>query len=210
LIVSGALDAWRFRDRSVSTFDRFWQTLVANAADAALPSITMSVTPMVVSPGDHVVLRALVRDVALSTTRPIRMSANAAIVSASGTSSVRLWAGDRIGSVRSDVRAPATRGVYRLTVSANGARAERPIVVAGDIARPSPEAPELLRAWVESRGGGAILAADVGSLAPRLVSAIHPADRRMTWHPMRSVWWILLFALALSAEWWLRRRRGLL
>ena len=28
-------------------------------------------------------------------------------------------------------------------------------------------------------------------------------------HPMRSTWWILPFALCLSAEWWLRRRQGL-
>ena len=27
-------------------------------------------------------------------------------------------------------------------------------------------------------------------------------------HPMRSAWWILPFAMCLSAEWWLRRRRG--
>jgi hypothetical protein len=54
-----------------------------------------------------------------------------------------------------------------------------------------------------------LLAADAGSLASKLVSAIHPADRRMTWHPMRSAWWIVPFVLALSGEWWLRRRRGL-
>jgi hypothetical protein len=28
-------------------------------------------------------------------------------------------------------------------------------------------------------------------------------------HPMRSTWWILPFAICLSAEWWLRRRGGL-
>jgi hypothetical protein len=29
-------------------------------------------------------------------------------------------------------------------------------------------------------------------------------------HPMRSTWWIVPFVVCLSAEWWLRRRRGLL
>src|SRR5204863_9268152 len=38
LVVSGALDAWRFRDRSVSAFDRFWQTLIAETANAAAPA----------------------------------------------------------------------------------------------------------------------------------------------------------------------------
>jgi len=40
-------------------------------------------------------------------------------------------------------------------------------------------------------------------------SAVHPASRVQPWSPMREWWWILPFALALSAEWWLRRKSGL-
>ena len=35
VIVSGALDAWRFRTHAESSFDRFWQSIVADAAAAA-------------------------------------------------------------------------------------------------------------------------------------------------------------------------------
>jgi hypothetical protein len=38
---------------------------------------------------------------------------------------------------------------------------------------------------------------------------VRVVPRAETWHPMRSAWWIIPFALALSGEWWLRRRRGL-
>lgn len=209
LIVSGALDAWRFRDRSVSTFDRFWQTIVANAADAAPQPITVAAAQTIAAPGARIDLSAQLRDASLSTARPLRAGATATLVSDARATNVRLWPGDRVGTFRGEVRAPTTPGVYRLAVAANGARGEVPIVVAANVARPSPEAPELLRAWVASRGGATVTAADIGSLEPRLVSAIQPADRRVTWHPMRSAWWIIPFVLALSAEWWLRRRRGL-
>ena len=41
----------------------------------------------------------------------------------------------------------------------------------------------------------------------RLADALEAA--RVEGRPMRSAWWILPFAACLSAEWWLRRRRGL-
>jgi hypothetical protein len=205
VIVSGALDAWRFRDRSVSSFDRFWQTLIAGAATSAITSISVTTANGVVRPRERVPVSAYVRDAALSTVLPVKASANAALVS-----SVRLWPSERVGMFRGDLRAPAEPGAYRLTVAAFGARTDVPIVVAADAARPTPESPDLLRAWVESRGGAAIGATDIGSLAPRLVAAIRPANRRTRWHPMRSAWWILPLALALAVEWWLRRRRGLL
>lgn len=204
VIVSGALDAWRFRDRSASSFDRFWQTLIAGAATTAIAPITVTAAKGVVHPRERLGVSALVRDAALATMLPVKASANAAFIS-----NLRLWPSERVGLFRGDLRAPAQPGTYRLTLAANGARMDVPIVVAAVVARATPEAPDLLRAWAESRGGAAISAADLNSLAPRLVAAIKPADRRMTWHPMRSAWWILPFALLLSAEWWMRRRRGL-
>jgi hypothetical protein len=209
LIVSGALDAWRYRDRSVSSFDRFWQTLIADAATAAPPPLAVGTTRRVVRPGETIGVDAMLRDAVFSTASPLRVSANASIRGQANTTPMRLWPGDRVGMLQGSLKAPATPGQYRLAVAANGARAEVPIIVASDESRPSPEAPDLVRAWVTSRGGVALAASEIGMLAPRLSGAIHAADRRMTWHPMRSAWWILPFALALSAEWWLRRRRGL-
>ena len=209
VLVSGALDAWRFRDQAMSSFDRLWQTLIAGAATAAIAPVAIATTQTVVAPGERVSASALVRDAALSSTLPVKASANAAFVSDTQRTSVRLWPAEQVGMFGADLRAPAKPGTYRLTVAANGARSDVPIVVAADGAHARPDARDLLRALVESRDGEAIDAADVASLGSRLVATIRPTDRRTPWHPMRSAWWSLPFALALSAEWWLRRRRGL-
>jgi hypothetical protein len=209
LIVSGALDAWRFRDPSVASFDRFWQSLVADAAAAAPAPVAVSAMRTVASPGERVEMTALVRDAAVAATKQEPAGVSAALVTDARATPIRIYSGDRAGSFHGVVRAPATPGLYRLAVAANGARGDAALMVRGDAAQPSPEAPDLVRAWAESRGGAAISAADVGSLGTRLLATIHPADRRMTWHPMRSAWWILPFAALLSLEWWLRRRRGL-
>jgi hypothetical protein len=208
VIVSGALDAWRYRDRSVSSFDRFWQTLIAGAAADAPPPLAVATTRRVVRPGEKVRVTSMLRDAVFSTASPLRVSANASIRATASTTPVRLWPGDRVGMFEGSLRAPATPGQYRLTIAANGAHADVPIIVATGATRPSPATPDLVRAWVASRGGVAVPATEISSLAPRLSGAIHAADRRTMWHPMRSAWWILPFALALSAEWWLRRRRG--
>jgi hypothetical protein len=209
VIASGALDAWRFRDPSTSSFDRFWQGVVANAAAAAPAPVVVRATHTVASPGERVGVTALVRDAAISAAKQQPFGVSAALMTDARATPIRIYPGDHAGSFHAIVRAPTTPGVYRLAVAANGARGDASLMVRGDAAQPSPEAPDLVRAWAESRGGVAINAADVGSLGSRLVATIHPADRRMTWHPMRSAWWILPFAALLSLEWWLRRRRGL-
>jgi hypothetical protein len=67
---------------------------------------------------------------------------------------------------------------------------------------------DLLNSWVAARGGRVIPNAEIASLENVLGDAVHAAPRLETWNPMRSAWWIVPFALALSGEWWLRRRRG--
>jgi hypothetical protein len=39
--------------------------------------------------------------------------------------------------------------------------------------------------------------------------AVTSPDAAVVRRPLRSVWWLLPFAGCLSAEWWIRRRRGL-
>jgi hypothetical protein len=100
-------------------------------------------------------------------------------------------------------------GVYRVAVTGDGARGDAPIIVTSDARHPSPDDRDLLAAWVASRGGRTLSSSRLGELPSALIAAIHPIARAETWHPMRSAWWIVPFALLLSAEWWMRRRRGL-
>src|SRR5206468_10194846 len=61
LLVSGALDAWRYRADDNGAFDRFWQASIAGAAMAASPAIDIQVAPPVVTPAEKVDVHVRVR-----------------------------------------------------------------------------------------------------------------------------------------------------
>jgi hypothetical protein len=129
LIVSGALDAWRYRDRDTDAFDRFWRSAISGAAQAT----------------------------------PISSAQPTAAAAATTTAETR---------------------------------------------RPTSDDRELIKDWTSSRQGEAIAESTLATLVPALDRVLSPASERRPWHPMRSAWWIVPFALAVGGEWWLRRRRG--
>ena len=67
----------------------------------------------------------------------------------------------------------------------------------------------LMSAYAASRQGQLITDSELRRLPRALTSALESVSRVETWHPMRSPWWIVPFALLLGAEWWWRRRNGL-
>jgi hypothetical protein len=140
---------------------------------------------------------------------PVQVVAGAAIDSSGQRRNIVLSPGSGIGEFRGAFRAPSAPGIYRIVASADGASAEVPIVVAAAMSLPKPDHDDLLPAWLTSRGGRTIPASHLDELPALLTRALRPSPRSEIWHPMRSAWWILPFALALSAEWWMRRRRGL-
>jgi hypothetical protein len=113
-----------------------------------------------------------------------------------------------VGEFRGVVRAGAA-GDYRLTVGSSGDRVVRTLPVVAGAEQPHPEGRDLLAAAVASRGGNVLASSEVSKLPAAIRGAIGSAPHRERWHPMRSPWWILPFALLLAAEWLLRRRRGL-
>ena len=214
LVVNGALDSWRYRDRALpgGGFDRFWQTIVADAANAAPPPVAVTVASGVVAPGEEIAVAVVGRDAALSPDRSARTNVTASLESTpsgGGPTTVRLWPSGAAGRLEGVVRAPAEAGVYRLVVTADGNRGETPVVVATNAMHSTPDALDLLAVWASARGGRALPESQLDKLSALLRQAIHAQPRLETWNPMRSAWWIIPFALALSGEWWLRRRRGL-
>ncbi len=204
LLVSGALDAWRFRDPLVSGFDRFWQTRVAELASGALAPLNVTLDTQIASPGEVVDAAITIRDVALAGRGASHISATL------GDQPVELFPGNAVGEVRATLHAPRTPGVYRFSTNANGHAASVPLIVsAAPVTRATPDDDRLLTAWAASHGGRAVPERALDSLPSLLDAVLHPVPRLVTWHPMRSMWWMALFALALGAEWWLRRRRGL-
>src|SRR5205823_5190929 len=109
LQVSGALDAWRYRDRGTSGFDAFWTTVLAGAADRALPAIQVELSSHAVRPGERVAIAATVRDAALTASnRQATVDATAVL---DDSVPIRVWP-ERRGRLFATVTAPSTPGFH--------------------------------------------------------------------------------------------------
>jgi hypothetical protein len=219
VIVSGALDAWRYRADPDASFDMFWRGLVADAAAAAPPRLAVTIQPAIARSGD---------DLAVSVTlRPSELTAEEGIVEVpavvaelvptggdvqkdlrtigpSAPRTVRLWPDVTPGVYTARLRAPRA-GEYALSVRAAGTFADAPLLVAGDVVHPA-SAGSRAATWAAETSGGAVVT-DVQDLAERITAIEASATERRT-RPMRSPWWIVPFAGLLCAEWALRRRGG--
>jgi hypothetical protein len=107
------------------------------------------------------------------------------------------------------LRPSSLSGPASFEVSRAGARAAATLVVVPDAQPPVPDDRPLIAAWTAATGGREIRESQLETLAGALQHALAPAPERVPSRPMRSAWWILPFALALGAEWWMRRRVGL-
>jgi hypothetical protein len=212
LIASGALDAWRFRDAADSDFDSFWPALIAQAASASPPAVDVRIVDPVVSPGSTVEVTATFRDVALAppiSGDTVAASVRAALDGPGGRRTLRLWPDRSVGRFSAVLRAPNEPGTYRVIVSNGVVEADAALIVAANAAAASPEERDLVATWARAHGGEVFGEDRVANLPAALLATLEPAPRRIIARPMRSAWWIVPFVLALGAEWWWRRRRGL-
>ncbi len=60
-IVSGALDAWRYRDRAQDGFDRFWRDTISTRAAAVPEPVEITLDPVVAAPDAPITLQVRVR-----------------------------------------------------------------------------------------------------------------------------------------------------
>lgn len=214
IIVSGAMDAWRYRDADEGAFDRAWQTLVADAASAGGRPLDVALDRSVVRPAEDVRVTARLRsmaapDAAVGLSATIKCGDQPARM-------LRLWpTGDRR---RFTARISASvSGTCELSVSSSApvsATATAHLVVAEDIHRGAipdkgSDPGRLLELITRVAGARIVEAGDETTLA-RDVQRLVPLERAATAvRPMRSPWWIVPFAGCLGVEWWLRRRHGL-
>lgn len=244
VVVSGAVDAWQFRDPERSGFEAGWRDLIGRAAAGRAPALELQLHPgghptrsappfappagggMVASPGAEIRFeahtRAAMASLPLEPGDSVTVLARASLVHESGeVLPLSVWPGRDALSLEGRFRAPARAGTWRVTVEVDGHRASVPLIV--DTATTHLEGSRglegapgegglddaLVDAWVQSRGGTTVTSDRLGDLVDALETTLSVERRRDPWHPMRSPWWMLPFALALAGEWWLRRRRGL-
>jgi hypothetical protein len=201
LLLSGVMDAWRFRAADNAAFDRFWQSTIAGLALAVAPPIAIGIEPPLLRPGEPGALIVRVHP----------PDATALSASIDGDQPIRLLPDSEAGVYRGRFVAKQTPGLSTVEVRAAAAQplsaSHRFVVSAGAVRLPTRGAP--LAMLASSHRGIDVSPDRIPELERFVHGAVTAPRTRQTRHPMRSAWWMLPFAVCLSAEWWLRRRQGL-
>ena len=208
LVVSGALDAWRYRDRP--GFTPFWRALLAAEAASVPPAVEVRIPGGPVLPGATAEVQVTVRDAALTNeTGPtgVTTSISVRFETTAGRTSVKMWPDGRAGRFRGAISAPREPGLYRLVATAGGTTATTFLAVVPDVKHALPDYRRVLGAWVESRGGRLFDSDQLDRLPDEVARLVTVETRTITWFPMRSAWWIVPFVLLLGTEWWISRSR---
>jgi hypothetical protein len=193
IIVSGALDSWKYRDRITSGFDEFWRSTISRAAREANQTVTVEATPNLARPGERVTVRVTLRDsLAVPTVQ-------------FDSTPVPMWRGERRGEFVGMVRA-AAEGEHWLSAVASGARVEAPLVVRARVTRVARDDWATVARVARASGG---VAGSADSVVAAIKTGVARERRPERWWPMRNGWWIVPFGLLLGVEWLVRRRKGL-
>jgi hypothetical protein len=202
LVVSGAMDAWRFRAAEEAAFDRFWQSVVAGLALAAAPALDVSVTPAILRPGDRA--DVIVR---------MRGRRDAAVSASVDAQPLRLWPEAEAGVYRGRFVAQTKTGrslvEARAAPGADASAASIVVPIERDARPAEGDVFPALSMLAASRDGIDATPDRLADVERFVRDRVSPRREPATRHPMRSTWWIVPFAGLLSADWWLRRRRGL-
>jgi hypothetical protein len=203
VIVSGALDAWRYR-QAEDGFDEFWKTLVWEGAMLAGPRLRVEAEPVLARPGAEVTILAELQSL---TGAPVsEVEAAGEVVCGEDRQFLRLWPGARVGTVTGRLRVD-TESECVVSVRIGRDSGSTPVTFRDDLHRPATE-DERLDALAAAHGLEVIGDEDMTGLIARAEALT--AEREPTpLHPMRSPWWLVPFAACLGGEWWLRRRSGL-
>lgn len=203
IIVSGAMDAWRYRDRDAGAFDRFWCSLVAEAAAVSAP-LQLVFDRDVAAAGTRLgfTLRSRVTD----PRTPISASA-VARCGDGPAQAIRLWPAGGPATFRGEWPI-AEAGPCTIEAALGSNRVTGGVAVTAAPKRAAPATIARLEREARSAGGIVTTIDDLSPIATAIAQE-SGQEKSEPVHPMRSAWWIVPFAGCLSIEWWLRRRNGL-
>jgi hypothetical protein len=201
IIVSGAMDAWRYRDADAASFDRFWTSLAAESAAHGARLIVEFDDPLAQA-GSRAAFTVRYRAWAM----PAAIEAGA-VATCDRAESVRLWPAGTPGSFRGALPI-GNASSCMLEVSVNDSVAGAGVAVAERPVRGVDETLGKLERAAALSGGEVVTDGDNLEVRLRPFADAARATTREHVHPMRAVWWLLPFVGCLSVEWWLRRRSG--
>ena len=203
IIVSGALDAWRFREAS-DQFNTFWTSIAWDAATTAGPRLRVEADPVVVRPGEEVNVAAEMQTLA---DPPGELTVSAQVDCSGRRQALRLWPGARRGTFAGTFR-PDREGECGITVTTADASGSAQVTIRDELHRLSQ--PEARLDAVIAAHGGLLVGTDADdALLARIRAELTSRSERQSWWPMRSIYWLIPFVACLGGEWWLRRRTGL-
>ena len=204
IVVSGAMDAWRYRDRDAGAFDRFWQSLAAEGA-AAGAGLQLRFERPLEARGSRA--RFTLRDRRMHSTDAAE--AGAVVRCGSGAAKVvRLWPSGTIAEFTGEIPLSES-GQCTVEATMGDSHVSASVAVADQPRRGVEATIASLSGRITDAGGNVASVADVSSVARAIAALPQAMSPVVTVYPMRAWWWLLPFAGCLSAEWWLRRRGGL-
>jgi hypothetical protein len=196
IVISGAMDAWRYRHLDPSTslransssFDRFWRSLIADAATAG-EGLRIDIGNALVAPTDRVLFTIRRHTLETTSASDVRASMRCGDQPAVP---LRAWPSGSLGEFTGEIPAGVGSGC-QVEATMDGRSASTSYAVASAV----------------SRGVDATLAKLERQAVGTLDARTSDSSKIVSVHPMRSPWWIIPFAGLLSLEWFLRRRSGL-
>lgn len=203
IVVSGAMDAWRYRDLAGGAFDSFWRSLIAEGA-ALGEGLQLTFAQPLAARGSR--MRFTIQDRRMTPAA----SSDASAVARCGSEpaiSIRLWPAGQPGEFTGEL--PLASGVCSIEATINDRHAVGSIAVADRPMFGVEQTLTKLERRVTESGGVVARAGNEAAIARALSAATLSPDVATVIHPMRAGWWIVPFAACLSLEWWLRRRNGL-
>ena len=100
-------------------------------------------------------------------------------------------------------------GDYGISVTMGSSRGDAALRAAPAVTRGSVADPEGLASMARATGGQVFAVEQAAVLVDAMKGAFPARISTRSSHPMRSPWWVVPFAGLLTAEWVVRRRRGL-
>lgn len=204
VVVSGAMDAWRYRHLDAGAFDRFWVSMAAQGAAAGL-GLSISFDHAIVATGSRAPFTLRDRRFEPSSTSEASVVARC---NSGAATTVRVWPSGIVGEFVGEVSAAAI-GECAVEVTVGDRQVSAAIAVVDRPSRGVDRTLAKLERQARDSGGAVARVGEEAIVARAIGAAPSTMSRVVTVHPMREPWWILPFVGCLTVEWWLRRRHGL-